>query len=329
MSRTWDTPQPPPLRSLSASALTELVVNGGFEANGGPHSTALTGWSVVGGAFGAAFYADNGGGTPASGFGQPAVPAGSFAAIADEYGPSNMAMYQDVAIPANICSPLALSFMEWHANHAGQWSGNNLQPTYPNQHIRVDVVDPTAAIYDVGAGVLQPVYLSASPDPFIRNGYVPMSATLPTGLAGQTIRLRFAQAVTVYFQQVGIDEVSLTAAVDAGAPTITMAVSPSSIWPPNHRMVKVASGISATDDCGVASLSVTVTSNESTNGAGDGDTDPDWQVVSNSDGTYDVLVRAERSGKGSGRTYTISATASDIFGNSSTSSGTVSVSHNK
>ena len=120
------------------------------------------------------------------------------------------------------------------------------------------------------------------------------------------------------------DQVTITVQ-DTTPPTISLTVSPTSLWPPNHKMVKVATGISATDVCDPSpALSIDVTSNEPVNGLGDGDTSPDWEVVNN-----EVSVRAERSGKGTGRIYTITVTATDASGNTATSTKTVTVAHDK
>jgi probable HAF family extracellular repeat protein len=117
--------------------------------------------------------------------------------------------------------------------------------------------------------------------------------------------------------------------LDMEAPVIDMAIDPDQLWPPNHKLVKVAEGIAASDNVGVVDFTVTVESDEPVNGTGDGDTEPDWEVVLNSDGTYDVWVRAERAGNGDGRVYTIIATATDAAGNQGQSSGTVTVPHSK
>ena len=111
--------------------------------------------------------------------------------------------------------------------------------------------------------------------------------------------------------------------------TISMTVDPTELWPPNHRMHLVADDISASSACGPATLTVTVASDEPLNGRGDGNTDADWQVVANNDGTFDVFVRAERSGNGDGRVYTITATATDAFGNTAVETGTVTVRHDR
>lgn len=127
------------------------------------------------------------------------------------------------------------------------------------------------------------------------------------------------------------DNVQITV-VDTQDPTISMVLSPTTLWAPNHKMVKVASGISSSDGCFASSsltFGVTVTTNEPVNGLGDGDTAPDWTVVNNGNGTYDVFVRAERSGTGTGRIYTITATSVDGSGNTATSTGTVTVPHSQ
>ncbi|MDP2957750.1 MAG: PKD domain-containing protein, partial [Longimicrobiales bacterium] len=124
------------------------------------------------------------------------------------------------------------------------------------------------------------------------------------------------------------DEV-VVSVVDTKPPTVNMTVAPTVLLTPNHKMVLVANHISASDVCCMASLLVEVASNEPVNGGGDGDTEPDWTVVDNGDGTVDVWVRAERAGSGGGRVYTITATATDCAGNSSRVVGIVTVPHDK
>ena len=118
---------------------------------------------------------------------------------------------------------------------------------------------------------------------------------------------------------------------DTQAPTVAMVVSPTSLWPPNHTMHVVARGVSASDVCDAApALAFSIASDEPENGLGDGDTAPDWTVQASGASLADVLVRAERSGLGNGRVYSISATATDRAGNaSSPSRGTVTVPHNQ
>lgn len=122
----------------------------------------------------------------------------------------------------------------------------------------------------------------------------------------------------------GSDDVTITI-TDTTAPDLTFTTQTNSLWPPNHKMVLVVSGISAYDIVDEATdVEIIVTSSEDANGNGDGNTDEDYDIVANADGSYDVYVRAERAGGGGGRIYTISFSTSDIAGN--TSGDTVEVS---
>jgi CHRD domain len=104
--------------------------------------------------------------------------------------------------------------------------------------------------------------------------------------------------------------------IDTVPPVIIKAcASPSTLWPPNHKMVTVTVTAVVKDNCGSACWKIiSVKSNEPVNGKGDGDTAPDWLIT----GNHTVLLRAERSGKGSGRIYTITIQATDASGEMST-----------
>jgi hypothetical protein len=96
------------------------------------------------------------------------------------------------------------------------------------------------------------------------------------------------------------------------------------LWPPNHSMVPVALRYSVSDNCDASPKPIiTISSNEPVEGTGDGDTSPDWELID----AHHVLLRAERSGNGSGRIYTITLTVTDSAGSSSSSSVIVRVPH--
>ena len=111
--------------------------------------------------------------------------------------------------------------------------------------------------------------------------------------------------------------------VDTTPPVIqSLTASPDMLWPPNHKFVPVRLQVVSTDECGPATWRIiSVSSNEAEEARGSGHTSPDWQIISNDT----VLLRAERSGKGNGRLYTITVQATDLSGNTSQATVTVSV----
>ena len=113
---------------------------------------------------------------------------------------------------------------------------------------------------------------------------------------------------------------------DTQAPTISNAsVNQSVLWPANHTLRDVTVSYTASDNCCLTSTSLTVSSNEPLNGLGDGDTEPDWVIVDD----HHVKLRAERSGKGRGRIYTITITAVDCNGHTATKVLEVEVPNNQ
>jgi len=100
--------------------------------------------------------------------------------------------------------------------------------------------------------------------------------------------------------------------------------SPSVLWPPNHKMADVTVDYRVLDNCGPVRVSLEVASNEATNGTGDGNTEPDWQVADE----HHVQLRAERAGNGTGRIYTIGIIAVDSANQTVRQSVGVRVPHN-
>jgi hypothetical protein len=114
--------------------------------------------------------------------------------------------------------------------------------------------------------------------------------------------------------------------VDTTPPSISsVTASPAILWPANHKMIPVAVGVTVADACDAnvvnACRIVSVKSNEPINGPNDGNTLTDYQVT----GNLSLNLRAERSGTGSGRLYTVGVTCTDASGNSSTKTVAVKV----
>jgi len=101
-----------------------------------------------------------------------------------------------------------------------------------------------------------------------------------------------------------------------------LAVTPSILWPPNHKMKVITADYTSTDNCpGPITCQITVTSNEPENGTGDGDTGPDWEILND----HHLKLRAERAGNGNGRIYTVKISCTDQYGNTGTAQKTVLV----
>ena len=109
---------------------------------------------------------------------------------------------------------------------------------------------------------------------------------------------------------------------------VGLGADPNSLWPPNHKMRTVAVSYTVTDNCDALpaiSCGLAAASNEPVDGTGDGDTSPDWQIL----GPKSLLLRAERSGGGSGRIYTASAACTDTKNNSSSATTAVTAQHDR
>jgi CSLREA domain-containing protein len=123
-------------------------------------------------------------------------------------------------------------------------------------------------------------------------------------------------------QGTGCDIGAVEVEVVLNAPPVCSGATPSvaRIWPPDHKMAQVSiQGVTDPDGDAVTIVIDQVRQDESTNGAGDGNTCPDAQGL----GTATASVRAERNGQGNGRVYTLSFTATDEQG--ATCQGSVQV----
>jgi hypothetical protein len=105
--------------------------------------------------------------------------------------------------------------------------------------------------------------------------------------------------------------------IDTTAPTLSgLPPEPCVIWPPDKRMVLVADVLADDSLSGVADLGVTAVADEPS----DGDIVVDGGTV---------RVRAARDGGGDGRTYAITAVATDVAGNQAVAQGTCIVPHDR
>jgi hypothetical protein len=110
---------------------------------------------------------------------------------------------------------------------------------------------------------------------------------------------------------------------------LALTVTPEVLWPPSHRLHDVHVDTAVVDDCDPAPVVrlVSVTSDEAPDELGSGNTEPDILGAELGTADFDVRLRAERSGRNAGRTYTLGYEAVDWAGNVSTRSVAVRVPH--
>lgn len=188
----------------------ELIGNGGFESG-------FTGWTredQLGSDGG--FLIQGGTASPVNGFPVPAPPEGLNAAMTDAQGPGSHVLYQDFVVPTNVVSG-TLSFDVYINNQADFFSPDTLDFTsVDNQQARVDLLLASADPFSLAAAdILHNAFRTLPGDPS-ESGYstvvVDVSALL-LGHAGETLRLRFAEADNQLFLSFGVDRVSLAVTV--------------------------------------------------------------------------------------------------------------------
>jgi hypothetical protein len=111
---------------------------------------------------------------------------------------------------------------------------------------------------------------------------------------------------------------------DDTAPHIgTISASPNILTPANHKLVQVTLTVDASDavDPMPRCTIVNITANEPVLGSGSGNTAFDWQIT----GALTADLRAERSGEGNDRVYTVWVSCVDASNNESVGATTVTV----
>lgn len=207
---------------LPAGAGAATVVNGDFETGN------LSGWSVFNSSENGNWFAYAGTTTPLPG--NPASeapffapPQGNWAAISDEVEPDLAILYQDIALEPFYSHALAMTLYYRSNDPIAVPTPNTLDVPPPaevmaapplaegqeNQQLRVDVIRPTAPIDTIApADILATIFANRNGDPQVMAPTV-FNADL-SALAGQTVRLRVANAVRQDFFNTGVDAVSIT-----------------------------------------------------------------------------------------------------------------------
>lgn len=163
------------------------------------------------------------------------------------------------------------------------------------------------------------------------NGLPAGSTATPTNLAFTAAFGSGTHNVSVAVTDGLSDPVTCTTSLTVGGTTPpvieSVTATPNLLWPPNHKLRPVTIQVAGTDACGgpVSARIVAVTCNEPDKGLGDGDKPGDWVMT----GDSGLLLRAERSGKGRGRIYTITVECTDAAGLATNATVTVKVPHDQ
>jgi N-acetylneuraminic acid mutarotase len=142
---------------------------------------------------------------------------------------------------------------------------------------------------------------------------LPVGTHILTLLASDGVNSPVAKTVTVNI-------------IDTTAPTLAPVADKTMLWPPNKRMVPVTIKANACDNSGQpVTLNVVVACNEAQNG------EVYWTtpVIDQATAMIYLQLQADRQGKGSGRQYTITITATDQSGNESTANVKILVPHDQ
>lgn len=185
----------------------------------------------------------------------------------------------------------------------------------------------TATDNDGGSGVKQIVYSAT--------GAQPIGSTVMMGpVVSQVISAEGVTTVAFFATDNAgnaepVNTVSIK--VDNTPPSMACGVTPNVLWPPDHRLVNVTAIVKISDALsgGASARLESVVSNEPDNNLGDGDTINDIQGWAVQAADLDGILRAERSGRGTGRLYTVNYSANDQAGNTARCAVTVTVPHDK
>ena len=202
--RNGDLVDPVPIDVGAPEPEAAAVSNNDFETG------TLTGWTAFTTGSGT-WRAYSGTTMTLSGSSSYAPPQGTFAATTDVTSPGTHVLYQDIALPAG--QRHTLSFMIFYSNRYALSAGNGFaDPTTTltnTQHYRVDLIKTTAAPDSMAASdILTNIFQTRAGDP---ESLQPTLVTYDiSGFAGQTVRLRFAAGVHLYYFYAGVDDVRIT-----------------------------------------------------------------------------------------------------------------------
>jgi hypothetical protein len=127
-------------------------------------------------------------------------------------------------------------------------------------------------------------------------------------------------------------DVTVVSVEDTVPPRLSVDLSPTVLWPPDHRMVDVVATVLADDSCEpptVVLRSISIDEPGHALGPSNGTTGDSVRNAGIGTADFEFAVRAERAGSGAGRTYTVVYVATDAAGNESAAREEVRVPHDR
>lgn len=170
----------------NVNAQGNLFQNGSFETGD------FSGWTVIQNTpSGGDWFVYSGDLSPISVLQVLPPPDGTFAAITDQGDPSSQVLYQDIDVPQGSDECSVIIYYENRAEGGFVTGADLSQLDGPNQQARIDIMDPTADPFDVGAGIFLNIFQTNPGDPLVL-GYTTINFDL-SDFAGSTVRFRAAE----------------------------------------------------------------------------------------------------------------------------------------
>jgi hypothetical protein len=184
--------------SSGSAVSNQLILNGGFETG------TFTNWTISNTSSSGTWVINNGSYVPPGPGGTMAPYAGGFSALSEQTGGGTHTLYQDVTIPAGAASAV-LSWADRIRNEYTSYTSA--------QYFHVE-------IRQTNNSVLQVAFSTQPGFPLINN-WTNRSVNL-SAYAGQTIRIAFVESDSLFYFNVGVDNVSLAVATSGGTPAGTI-----------------------------------------------------------------------------------------------------------
>ncbi len=191
-----------------AAADAAPLANGGFETGTLANWTSVTGGSNTG----FAIYT----GTPTiHGHTLATPPEGTNAVVSSQTGAGQAILYQDVTLPASGTITIS-AYVYYQSSAAIATLGDLSYSGSANQQFRVDVMNPAAPVDSLAAGdILANVFKTRVGDPTTLAPTL-VSADL-SAFAGQTVRVRIAEADNQNYFQPSADDISISSSGGGGS----------------------------------------------------------------------------------------------------------------